>query len=539
MVCSVIGGNIHGLLASLVNVEVDIGNGLPGIDMGGVLSAEVREAKERVRVAIKNAGYDIKPRRITINLSPADVRKSGTGFDLPIAVGVLTAEGFAAAELLKNTMFIGELSLDGTVRGVRGVLPCVCEAARQGLRYCVIPQENAMEGAAVKGITVYTVQTLQEAVDYLNHTAKVHKVCGQYGGKRGGGQPPISRKTGELQEKHLQKGQLQEEQLRDDYGEIFGQEAAKRATLIAAAGMHNIVYVGTPGSGKTMLAKRIPSILPELDYEECLEVSKIYSVAGLLGDNQGLITQRPFRSPHHIVTLQAMIGGGRIPAPGEITLANKGVLFLDEFTEFDSAVVEALRQPLEDGRVTIVRNRYSYTYPAEFMLVAAMNPCKCGYYPDRNKCHCTDADIARYMGRISTPIWDRFDLCVSVVPVGVETLLNHGQNQKGNGEMTSQQMKEQILQAHRFRQQRIADEEKKLNKDFIKQTKGKINTGEAHSLGKEEQNMMEQVLSKKKITARGYYKILRVARTIADLEQSETITCSHLAEAVSYRSFER
>ncbi len=498
---------IYGLNAQVVDVEVDVGNGLPAFEMGGYLAGEVKEAKDRIRVAIRNCGYELKPQRIVVNISPADIRKEGTGFDLPIAVGILTANEIVDKERLKDVLIIGELSLDGRVNSITGVLPRVCVAVEQGIKECYVPFDNLKEASMVSGIKVIGVSTLKEFISIINGEQSV---------------------TYDLDKKEVLDTK-RSDNYELDYAEICGQEAGKRATLIAVAGMHNIIYVGAPGSGKTMLAKRIPTIMPDLSYEESMELTKVYSIAGKLDKDKPLITKRPFRNPHHNISNAGLIGGGTIPKPGEITLAGKGVLFLDEMTEFNTSVIETLRQPLEDKCITIVRVNGAFTYPADCMLTAAINPCKCGYYPDRNLCKCTENEIQRYIGKISQPMWDRFDISVHVEKVGFNDIA--GDNTKNESVYTSYNMKALINKARNIQSQRYKG--KKLNYNAEMKP---ADIKKYCKLGSGEKLIMQKAYERLNLTGRGYHKILKVARTIADLEACENINKEHLLEAISYRS---
>lgn len=524
MYSNAVSASVSGIEATLVNVEVDVGWGLPVFEMSGYLGTEVKEAKERVRVAIKNAGIELKPQRIVINISPANIRKDGTGFDLPIALAILAANDCVDGKKLENMLIVGELSLDGSINGINGILPCVSEAVSRGIHMCIVPWENRKEAAIVDGARVLAVKNLSEVIDYLNgnkiikeeeHTDSVLK-------------PFASGMSGE--DEHT-----------DDFGDICGQYAAKRATMIAVAGMHNILYIGAPGSGKTMMAKRIPSIMPGLSYEESLSVTKIYSVAGILDKEAGLVTKRPFRSPHHGITSAGLLGGGRIPRPGEVTIAGKGVLFLDELTEFKTTVLESLRQPLEDKEITIVRLNTAYTYPADFMLAAAMNPCRCGYYPDRNRCKCSEHDIRRYLGKISTPMWDRFDLCVQTDEIQFAQLQNgkseeseggSQRNKRGQQEMTSEYMRERVERARAVQEKRYKGRKIYFNSEMTLADIKKF-----CALDKHGEELMKESYDKLHLTVRGYHKILKTARTIADLEECEGITWNHISEAIGYRQY--
>ena len=493
-----------GLEAVIVNVETDAGDGLPYFEMSGYLASQVRESKDRVRVAIKNSGIELRPERIVVNISPADVRKAGTGFDLPIAVGILAANGIIDSSNLKNTVVLGELSLDGKVNGVKGVMPSVMAAVERGFTSCIIPACNSNEGSMIDGINVYGVESLRQLIDFLNGNTDMQALT--YQGIA------VSEHNG----------------YQIDFADIKGQMAAKRASMIAAAGMHNILYVGPPGSGKTMMAKRMPTIMPALESDEIMELTKIYSVAGCLNDGI-LMNERPFRAPHHSVTRAGLLGGGSVPRPGEITLATKGVLFLDELTEFPQAILESLRQPLEDRKIRIVRAAAEYIYPADFMLVAAMNPCKCGYYPDRTRCFCTEHDILRYMGRISQPIWDRFDLNVKVNKVEFSML---SQDEEDNdSQMTSEQMRSFIGRARDIQKDRFKNDNIHFNSQMSSRQVKKY-----CRLGDREKDIMEKAYCTFNMTARGYEKVLKTARTIADMEGEENIAVSHLSEAISYRN---
>lgn len=504
MLSTITSGVVYGVRSHLIQVEVDISQGLPCFQIVGLPGSEVREARERVKVALKNVGIKLPPMCINVNLSPADLPKNGTMFDLPVAVGIMIALGKLQQEAVEGTLLLGELGLSGELKPVRGVLPIVREAASKGVRKCILPAGNAWEGALIREMESIGVRDVREAVALLS----------------GEDIPPEPGQT--LSATDSPEEKAKEEQL--DFSQINGQQGLKRAAEVAAAGFHNLLIIGAPGSGKTMLARRIPSILPPLTREESLEVSTIYSICGLLQSAGSLRTTRPFLNPHHTITGRALAGGGRIPMPGVISLAHRGVLFLDELPEFKRETLDILRQPLEDKRVQIARSSGSYIYPADFMLVGAMNPCPCGFYPDRERCRCTPFEVRRYLSRVSGPILDRMDICVEAMPMAFADMMS------GRREESSAQVRERVMEARKRQEHRFAGTGLHFNADM-----GAGDVDRYCVLGEAELRYMERMFSCLQLSARAYHRILKVARTIADLEGSDGIREMHLAEAICYR----